>query len=229
MGGRFGLLRYGSEDSEHPEGFQLDLEGAAFPRLDLEHQEDVTSVDYRFGVPFTYGWDRYQVKFAYVHICSHLGDEFMLKNPGVERINYVRNGLSWGNSYYCTRNLRVYADAMWAFDCDGGAMPWEFQFGIEYSPARPAGLHPKPFFAINGDLRQEVDFGGNICVETGWQWRGAANHLAPRRPPILRRQERPVRVLQAIRRKGRPGAVVRFLNRTLAPSPAATVASVGPY
>ena len=162
---------------EHPEGCQLDLEGAAFPRLDLEHQEDVTSVDYRFGVPFTYGWDRYQVKFGYIHICSHLGDEFMLKNPGVERINYVRNGLSWGNSYYCTRNLRVYAETSWAFECDGGAKPWEFQFGIEYSPARPAGLHPKPFFAINGDIRQEVDYGGNICVETGYQWRGAANHL----------------------------------------------------
>ena len=26
-------------------------------------------------------------------------------------------------------------------------------------------------------MRQEVDFGGNICVETGWQWRSAANHL----------------------------------------------------
>jgi len=176
LGGRVGVVRYGNDDDEYPQGWQLDLEGAAFPRLDLEHQEDLTSVDYRFGVPLTYGWGRYQAKFAYYHICAHLGDEFLLKNLRADRINYVRNGFAWGNSYYFTKNLRVYAEASWSFDCDGGAKPWEFQFGVEYSPA-PAGLHPRPFLAVNGDIRQEVDFGGNICVETGYQWRSTANHL----------------------------------------------------
>ncbi len=176
LGARVGILRYGSDDIEHPQGWQLDLEGAAFPRLDLEHGEDVVSTDYRVGIPLTYGWDRYQVKFGYIHICSHLGDEYMLMNPTVVRINYVRNGFLLGNSYNVTQKLRAYAEAAWAFECDGGAKPWEFQFGVEYSPA-PAGLHPQPFFAVNADLRQEVDFGGNLCVETGYQWRSTANHL----------------------------------------------------
>jgi hypothetical protein len=177
LGARVGLLRYGSDDGERPEGFQLDMEGAAFPRLSLEHGEDVVSTDYRIGFPFTYGWDQYQVKFGYMHICSHLGDEYMLANPDVERINYVRNCLLLGGSYFYTKDLRVYAESSWAFEEDGGARPWEFQFGVEYSPAGPTGFYPKPFFAVNGDIRQEVDYGGNICVETGCQWRGAANHL----------------------------------------------------
>ncbi len=177
LGARVGVLRYGTNDGDRPEGFQLDMEGAAFPRLSLEHGEDVVSTDYRVGFPFTYGWDQYQVKLGYIHICSHLGDEYMLANPDAVRINYVRNGFLLGGSYYCTKDLRVYAESSWAFEYDGGAKPWEFQFGAEYSPAGPTGFHPKPFFAVNGDIRQEVDFGGNVCVETGYQWRGAANHL----------------------------------------------------
>ena len=178
LGARVGILRYGTNDGDRPEGFQLDMEGAAFPRLSLEHGEDVVSTDYRVGFPFTYGWDEYQVKFGYIHICSHLGDEYMLANPDAVRINYVRNGFLLGGSYYYTRDLRVYAESSWAFEYDGGAKPWEFQFGIEYSPAGRTGLHPKPFIAVNGDIRQEVDYGGNICVETGLQWRGA------RQPPL---------------------------------------------
>ena len=33
-----------------------------------------------------------------------------------------------------------------------------------------------PFFAINGHLRQVNDFGGNMTVQTGWQWRGCTGH-----------------------------------------------------
>ena len=29
-----------------------------------------------------------------------------------------------------------------------------------------------PFLAINGMSRQELDWGGNVCVQTGWAWRG---------------------------------------------------------
>ena len=177
LGGRAGIIRYGTEDSLRPQGVEFDIEGAAFPRLNLESQEDVTSVDYRFGLPITFGYGNYQMKFGYYHVCSHLGDEFMLKNPGVERINYVRNGLCWGHSYYLTDDLRIYGEAGWAFECDGGARPWEFQFGIEYSSLRPTGLRPTPFLAVNADLREELNFGGNVVFEAGYQWRSNLNHL----------------------------------------------------
>ena len=34
-----------------------------------------------------------------------------------------------------------------------------------------------PFFAVNAHLRQEVAFGGNLTVQTGYLWRGATGHL----------------------------------------------------
>ncbi len=178
LGGRVGILRYGSGGWPRPNGWQLDVEGAAFPRLDLQRDRDLVASDFRIGVPLTFGCGRYQAKFAFYHLSSHLGDEFMLRNPDVARVNFSRNALVWGNSFYLADDLRLYAEAGWAFYTDGGTQPWEFQFGVDYSPAEPsAGLRGAPFVALNAHLREEVDFGGNLSVQTGWQWRGQYGHL----------------------------------------------------
>ena len=177
LGGRVGIFRYGTEDSRRPDGWQLDLEGAAFPRMNMDESLDLMATDYRIGLPLTYGAGAYQAKFAAYHLCSHLGDELMQRHPDIERINYSRNTLVWGNSYFWTEDIRLYAETGWAFYADGGSKPWEFQFGIDYSPARPTGRRPVPFVAINGNLREDVGFGGNLTVQTGYQWRGESNHL----------------------------------------------------
>lgn len=178
FGGRVGLVRYGTTDSLQPEGWQLDMEAAAMPRLNAEESLDLMAADYRFGMPLTYGLGPYQTKFAFYHLSSHLGDEIMLHHPGEdERINYSRNCVVWGHSYYLFEDIRLYGEAGWSFTNDGGSKPWEFQFGVDYSPAAPTTLAPAPFFAINGHLRQELDFGGNLVVQTGWQWRGVTGHL----------------------------------------------------
>lgn len=176
LGGRVGLLRYGTSRSDWPEGWQLDIEGAAFPRLDPEEEFDVVATDFRFGIPLTYGEGPYQTKLAYYHLSSHLGDEFMLKNPGFPRINYVRDSLVWGNSYYWTNDLRFYAELEYAFNTDGGAEPLAFQFGADFSPAYPTGLRGAPFAAVNAYLREEFDFGGHFVVQAGWQWRGGCTN-----------------------------------------------------
>ena len=41
LGGRAGILRYGTVNSPWPEGVQLDIEGAAFVRMNLEENRDV--------------------------------------------------------------------------------------------------------------------------------------------------------------------------------------------
>ncbi len=51
LGGRVGILRYGTTNSPWPEGWQLDIEGAAFPRLNLDQARDLDAVDFRFGIP----------------------------------------------------------------------------------------------------------------------------------------------------------------------------------
>lgn len=179
LGGRAGIYRYGTKDEFRPEGFQVDIEGAAELRLDPEEERDLTSSDFRFGVPLTYAVGVFETKLAYYHLSSHLGDEFLLKNPGVERINYSRDAVVLGLAMYPTEDVRIYAEAGYAFVRYGGAEPWEFQVGAEFSPACTPHLQGAPFAAVNLLMRDEVDFGGTFTAQAGWQWRGyKRSHLA---------------------------------------------------
>ena len=175
VGARVGIVRYGTTDNVLPQGFQLDVEGAAFPRVNLDENMDLDAADYRVGVPLTYGKDKWQVKAEVYHLSAHVGDEFLIRNPNFDRINYVRDAIVLGYSCYPVNLLRLYGEVEWAFNRDGGAKPWAFQFGFELSPRRYNGCSGDPFLALNASLREDVDFGGNLCLQTGWQWRGLNN------------------------------------------------------
>lgn len=175
IGGRLGILRWGTSGCERPNGWQLDLEGAVFPRLDPDGDSTpLIAADFRAGVPLTYGHGPLHLKLEYYHISSHLGDEFMLDFPDVQRINYSRDTLAFGMGYYWTDALRLYGEAGFAPSAVGGAEPWDIQFGADYSPTYTPG-HGSPFAALNVHLREDVDFGGNFVAQIGWQWRRRPN------------------------------------------------------
>lgn len=172
LGGRRGLLRHGSSNPLKPQGWQLDIEGAAIVRLNIDHHRDVDVSDFRFGVPLTYGWGQWQYKIGYYHLSSHLGDEYLDRNPGAVRHNYVRDAMVVGASYNPTPAWRLYGEVAYAFFAVGGAEPWEMQFGVEYAQPGPTDIYGTPFFATNGHLREELDFGGDYTLQIGWLWRG---------------------------------------------------------
>lgn len=174
VGGRGGVLRYGDCDPLHPHGWQLDVYGAAIVRMDAENHQDLNSADYVFGFPITYGVDNWQFKFGYAHLSSHLGDEYAIRYDGAldDRINYVRDGLVFGSSWFPVPACRLYGEFDWAFHNSGGAEPIAFQFGNELSHPGPTGLSGSPFLAVNGRMRQDVDYGGDVTAESGWLWRG---------------------------------------------------------
>ncbi len=175
VGARVGLVRFGSPPGAPQEGWQLDLWGAAFPRINFEENMDVDATDFHAGVPLTWRQGPLQTKLEIRHMSAHLGDEFLLRNPGFDRRNYVRDGVVLGGGWFPTQDVRLYAEAEYAFRTDGGAEPWLFQFGVDYTP-QPAGgwfgWNGTPFLAVNGTLREEVDFGGGLNVVAGWMLRG---------------------------------------------------------
>jgi hypothetical protein len=174
LGGRFGIVRCGDCDPLRPQGFQVDFYGAAIARLDLENQQDLDSTDFVFGVPLTYGTGDLQLKFGYAHQSSHLGDELVIRDPTAldERVNYARDAIVFGTSYYLHPMWRKYGEVGWAFHNSGGAQPWEAQLGTEFSLPGPTGNAGSPFFAVNGRMREEHDFGGDLTVQAGWLRRG---------------------------------------------------------
>lgn len=177
IGAHFGVLRYGNEDPLQPEGWQVDIEAAAFPRIRLNATHTMVSMDFRFGVPLTWRRGAWEWKFGYYHDCSHLGDEYMVEQHSLERSNYMRDALVLGVAVRPIPLARFYAEGDWAFVDDDGAKPWHFQFGVDVSPAQPNRGLPYPFLAINTRLREEVDYSGGLTVQTGLQWRSEANRL----------------------------------------------------
>lgn len=173
LGGRVGLLRYGTPGAKDPQGWQWDLEGAVITRLDLLHAEDVESADYRFGTEITYANGPWAMKFGYFHISSHVGDEYLIRNPGFERINYVTESWIIGGSYRPVDSVRLYGEFANAFRASGGARRYQFQTGAEYTPAPklPRGL--APFAAVNLNFRQAVDYDVSTTAQLGWSYVGA--------------------------------------------------------
>lgn len=173
LGGRASLFRYGTANNGRPEGWEVQIEGASILRLNLDESWDLEAVDFRFGVPIIYGRDRHQWKFSYYHLSSHLGDERIIRVMSTaERINFSRDAFVFAYSFFPRPAWRWYAEAGWAFHADEGTDPWEFQFGVDYAQPGLTGSRGTPFFAINGHLREEVDFGGNLVAQVGWLWRG---------------------------------------------------------
>ena len=170
LGGRFGWLRGTSFDGRRI--WQIDVEGGAILRLDPNENIDLRSVDFRAGIPLTMAWGVHRFKFGYYHLSAHIGDEFLLKNPTFNRLNYVRDAFVFGYARYLSERVRVYGEASWAFYSDVSE-PWQFQFGYENAPTRPTGIWGSPFVAVNAQLRQEVDYSGTTTLHAGWAWRGA--------------------------------------------------------
>jgi hypothetical protein len=175
LGGRAGLIRFGTENDFWPQGWQLDVDGGIIGRLDENH--DVVSTDYHVCAPLTTRQGPWEFKFGYAHLSSHIADEYLLKNQGFHRLNYVRDSLVTGVAFYVNPGIRLYTEAGWAFYVDDGAEPWDFQFGADFSSQEPTGPSGAPFLALNTHLRQEDNFSGSFTMQTGWQWRGRTGHL----------------------------------------------------
>jgi hypothetical protein len=170
IGGRLGMFRIGNSDSLRPRGFQMDVEAAAMLRLDIPENVDVRAADYRVGFPLTWGDEFRQWKFSYYHMSSHLGDEYWEDHPEFPLYRQARDALVLGHSLYLTDSLRIYGEVGWAF-YSVASEPWEVQFGLDYAPRVATGLRGAPFFAANGYLREEFDFGGGMNLQAGWAWR----------------------------------------------------------
>ncbi|HEX7127272.1 MAG TPA: DUF1207 domain-containing protein [Thermodesulfobacteriota bacterium] len=80
--GLWGLRRQGCD------GVQVGLTGAVFAQFHLhESSSDLLNADYLVGIPVSFRRGLWSARLRLFHQSSHLGDEFLLGNPGVERVN----------------------------------------------------------------------------------------------------------------------------------------------
>lgn len=73
----------------HPcNGYQFNFFVASYSLFDWSSDSiDLLNTDFRVGFPFTMRRGPYSARLRFIHHSSHLGDEFIIKNPGVKRVN----------------------------------------------------------------------------------------------------------------------------------------------
>lgn len=172
LGGRVGFLRYGTPGAKDPHGWQWDLEGAAITRMDILEQTDIESVDYRFGTELTWAEGPWAMKAGYFHISSHVGDEYLIRNPTFDRINYVTESLIWGVSYKPVQPVRLYGEVAYAVHRSGGARPFQFQTGAEWTPEPKRPNRITPFVASNLGFFEATEFHMQTTIQAGWYFQG---------------------------------------------------------
>jgi Protein of unknown function (DUF1207) len=171
FGGRLPLWRYGSDDPVRPEGFQMDVEGGTFTRVDVGTGTEVDAIDFRVGFLLTWRRGRTALKFGTYHVSSHIGDEYLERYPNFVPSDYTRESLIGGITQDLTDALSVYGEVGYAGRRQGGAEPFEVQFGVQYNPPPGRGWLGRPYAGVNAHLRQEFGFARNINAVGGMQWR----------------------------------------------------------
>ncbi|MFA7386764.1 MAG: DUF1207 domain-containing protein, partial [Thiohalobacteraceae bacterium] len=111
---------------------QIGLQGAVFALFNLDAPSfDLVNADYWIGIPISYRRGPWSFLARIYHQSSHLGDEFLLGNPDIERINL---------SYEDLEVLASYEHKRWRFYGGGGVIlhsepdldPLHAQVGAEY-------------------------------------------------------------------------------------------------
>lgn len=79
---------------------------------------ELINTDYLVGFPLSYAVDKWAFRLRVYHVSSHLGDEYLVHNPGVERVNPSMEAIDFFISYQVNSALRLYVGPGWVFHSD---------------------------------------------------------------------------------------------------------------
>jgi uncharacterized protein DUF1207 len=158
-------------------GVQLDLFAVVFTRLDGD--ATLSSADYRVGLPLTAAIDRWQLKIAFEHTSSHIGDahfeeQFPLLNQQYPRLEVVRDEVVLGIARRFGRATRVYGQVAYNFAI---RLPYtddigvRFDWGAEWTPSSVSGNGWGPFCALDMEFRGQQSLSPATTFQIGVQRR----------------------------------------------------------
>lgn len=169
LGGRLGLVGLGRA-ADGRVSWQFDLEAAALPRFDLSRSQIFEAADFRVGLMVTSRIGRTAIKVGMHHLSSHLGDEFLLREPEQVRADYTRDALVVGAMRDVSDTVQVYGEVGYSGVVHGGAEPFELQAGLQYLATRAPGATRGPFAGANVRVRQEAAEIPSFDFVLGWAW-----------------------------------------------------------
>lgn len=155
-------------ESDSAGKFGLGIQPAIFGIFDLDaDSSDLINADYRIAVPLDYRYKSFSTQARIFHQSSHLGDEFLLNNPEIERVNItyeaadVNLSLDW-------EELRFYLGAGRIFHSGLPIKPWSTQQGLEFvSTNLFFNDSMRPVAAINIQEKEETSWEPDLSMNAG--------------------------------------------------------------
>lgn len=149
---------------------QVGLQGAVFALFNLDAtSNDLVNADYWIGLPVAYRKGPWSYLLRVYHQSSHLGDEFLLGNPDVERINLSYEDLEVLASYEWER-VRLYGGGGHLLHSEPQMDPWSAHMGAEFiKPGAVQGLDL--IAAVDLRATEELDWERSRSYQIGFEFK----------------------------------------------------------
>jgi len=166
--------------------WEVGLQAGVFAVFDLDApSSDLINSDYFVAATVAYRYRDFSALARLFHQSSHLGDEFLLRQTSLERVNLSYEGVDMRFSYeFLNEALRLYAGAGYLFNRTPEDLdPLSTQAGVEVRspwPGPQAGW--RPIAAVDVQNREENRWATDISIRAGLEFSGV---LAPRNLQVL--------------------------------------------
>ena len=159
---------------------QIGIQGGVFALFNLDApSSDLINADYWIGLPVSYRKGPWSYLLRIYHQSSHLGDEFILGNPGINRVNLSYEDMEFLVSHEWER-WRVYGGGGYLLSSEPGLAPKHLQAGAEYF--RPQALGKFSFIAgMDVQAAEELDWRRSRSYQAGFELRRGS----PRRVRLM--------------------------------------------
>lgn len=154
-------------------GMQISVFGAVFSQFNLDaRSKDLINSDFQFGFPVTWQEGPFSARVRLYHQSSHLGDEFLLNNPQVPRVNYsFEEADAVGSFEY--RWVRFYGGGGYILHREPEIKRGKVQWGVELRGSKGLEfIFGHPILVGGADFKSFEELGWNVNgnVLGGLEW-----------------------------------------------------------
>lgn len=171
-GGIFGV--WGLRPVHGCDGVQISLIGGVFSQFNLDApSSDLINSDFIVGTQVSAREGNLSGRVRLYHQSSHLGDEFLLRNPSIVRTDFGFQRID-GLVAYDAAWWRVYGGGGYVFFTDDGLDPLLLQGGIEAHGRKHDGSRYHPLVGVDVDSLQARNWEVTTSVAAGLEWTSRA-------------------------------------------------------
>lgn len=152
------------------ESWQIGAQMGVFSLWDVTTEsDDMINADFLVGLPYTRRWGKTTAMFRLFHVSTHLGDEYVIHHPWVNRVNLSYEAIDVRASYDLDYGFRVYGGGGYLYRrYPDDLKPGVLQAGGEWQKSHPIRYGITPYAGVDLQKRQDNGWGTtDVSVRAG--------------------------------------------------------------